>query len=80
MDPLGVLLVAVVAFVAGTGLGLWLRRDAALRPDPDGARSTPAPRTLRAIDSLVANSITRLAGWLRPGALPRRVLRDPARS
>ena len=72
MDLVGVVLVAVVAFAVGTGLGLWLRRDAAVRPRPartsrDG-RQTAAPRTLQAIDTLVADSITRLAGWVRPGA------------
>ncbi len=69
MDPLGVVLVAVAAFVAGTGLGLWLRRDAALRPRPETGRASAAPRTLRAIDSLVADSITRLTTWMRPGAV-----------
>ena len=72
MDPLGVVIVAVVAFGAGTGLGLWLRRDAALRPLPGrttaGGRPAPTPRTLQAIDTLVADSISRLAGWVRPGA------------
>lgn len=72
MDLLGVVLVAVVAFAAGAGLGLWLRRDAALRPrhgrTVQGERPVPAPRTLQAIDTLVADSISRLAGWVRSGA------------
>ena len=78
MDLVGVVIVGVAAFGAGTGLGLWLRRDAALRPRHDrsgrgragGVAAPTAPRTLQAIDTLVADSITRLAGWVRPGATP----------
>lgn len=72
-------LVAVLAFGAGTGLGMWLRRDAVLRRSPveagtDGTAdgtAAGAPRTIRAIDALVADSITRLAGWVRAGGSGR---------
>lgn len=68
MDPLGVVIVAVLAFGAGTGLGLWLRRDApAPRRGRGGRAAAPTPRTIQAIDGLVADSIRRLAGWVRPG-------------
>ena len=66
-------LVAVLAFGAGTGLGMWLRRDTVphRRPGIGDDTSSSAPRTIRAIDALVADSITRLAGWVRPGGSGR---------
>lgn len=62
-------IVAVLAFGAGTGLGLWLRRDGAGGARRRRAADVPAaaPRTIQAIDGLVADSIRRLAGWVRPG-------------
>lgn len=68
MDPLGVILIAVAAFGAGIGVGLWvhspswpgfLRRRAAAADDRTS-------RTMRALDALAADSIRRLAGWVLP--------------
>lgn len=77
MEPLGVALVAVLAFTVGTVAGLWFggtetgaRTQVRLhlrRPEPDhrGA-SRAASATLGVLDTLVADSVKRLASWITP--------------
>lgn len=70
MEPLALLGVVVLAFAAGTGVGVAIgtrRRDSAPAThavDPRG------PRALQAVDALVADSIGRLAAWVRSGPGP----------
>ncbi len=70
MEPLAVLGVVVLAFAAGTGVGVVIggRRG---RSEPTGRAVDPrGPRALQAVDALVADSIGRLASWLRSGSGP----------
>lgn len=64
MDLLPVVVLVVAAFGAGIGVGLVV---AARRGVPAPAvRAARTPRTIRAIDSLVADSIRRLSSWVAP--------------
>lgn len=74
MEPLGVAVVAVLAFVVGAVAGAWWRDQ---RPTIGRARRPATPRsrtdaqgpgaaTLDVLDSLVADSVRRLATWLSP--------------
>lgn len=76
MDSLGVALVAVLAFAAGAVVGAWWRGARrtvrAASPDPTpatpgGAAGGTGTATLDALDSLVADSVRRLATWVAPG-------------
>lgn len=70
MEPLAVLGVVVLVFAAGIGVGVAIGSRRA-RSEPTVRAVDPrGPRALQAVDALVADSIGRLAGWLRSGSGP----------